>query len=101
MSRTNKHRTNRNQSISVNYMKFELGGHKPCPRRSCKGMCVPVIVRYLDHGPINHEFECTICGKVIKDPAFKKERERRWNKRKKKGFKKKPSRKENQNASNS
>ena len=105
MSRTNKHRINQEKSISVIYMKSELGGHKACPRRSCKGTCVPVCVRYTDHGPINNELECTTCGKVIKDPAFKKEREKYWNRKKKRYNKnynnKNKKRKENNNASNS
>ena len=78
MSRTNKHRTNWINSPSYNYMHKELGPRRPCPRRSCKGTCIVVLVQYQDHGPINYEHECTVCGKVIKDPRYKPDRGQRW-----------------------
>lgn len=67
---------------------------KNCPRRSCKGTLVEVLTRYYDQGPINYELECTMCGKVIKDPRFKREREKAWQKNKWKHNKKKPLKKE-------
>jgi DNA-directed RNA polymerase subunit N (RpoN/RPB10) len=70
MSRTNKHRSNHLNSLSVNYMLDELGPRKSCPRRGCKGQCIQVLVRYKPYGPINYEHECVVCGKVIKDPRY-------------------------------
>ena len=81
MSRTNKHRPNRNTNITLQYMKEELGHKTKCPRKGCRGCMIEVLVRYEDHGPINFEKECTECGKVLKDPRFKRERERRWQQR--------------------
>jgi hypothetical protein len=45
---------------------------------------VEVWVRYKNLGKLNKEQECTVCGKTIKDPRFKAERERHWQQRKKK-----------------
>jgi len=42
---------------------------------------IPVLVRYKDHGPINQEQECSTCGKILKDPRFKKQRQNHWKKR--------------------
>ena len=78
MSQSNKCNTNLLNNHSVNFVKYELELNKQCLKRSCKGTCVEVLVSYSDQGPINHEYECTTCGKVIKDPQFRKERENHW-----------------------
>lgn len=40
---------------------------------------VPVLTRYFSKGPINNEWECTECGKVAKDPRFrKKDKPNQW-----------------------
>ena len=64
---SNKHHFNWLKSPSVTFLEEIIGNRRDCPKRSCKGKCVEVIVRYNDHGLIHHEFECTTCGKVIKD----------------------------------
>lgn len=78
MSNRNKHSTNHENGVAEQYLKDELGPRKQCTRRSCKGMCVEVHVQYTDHGPVHCEFECTICGKVIKDPRYRYDRQQRW-----------------------
>lgn len=78
MSRTNKHRSNRNTNTTLQYMKEELGSKTKCPRKGCQGCMTEVWIRYEDHGPINIEKECTECGKTLRDPRFQRERERRW-----------------------
>lgn len=72
----NKHRTNQLNSISLTYMKTELGPRKQCPKRSCKGTCIPVLTRYYDGEPLTYELECSTCGKVLKDPALSERRAR-------------------------
>lgn len=67
MSKSNKHHINWIKCPSVSFLEEIIGTRKNCPKRSCKGMCVEVLVRYSDHGLIHHEYECTTCGKVIKD----------------------------------
>ena len=83
MSRANKHRSNRIESLSLIYMKTELGSYNPCPRRACSGIMIEVWSRYTNRGTINKEQECCVCGKVIKDPRFREEREKHWKEKKK------------------
>jgi hypothetical protein len=83
MSNSNRHQHNRINSISLNFMNELFPNRKKCPRKSCKGIMVEVLSRYFNQGPINYEQECTMCGKVIKDPKFKQEREANWKKKKK------------------
>ena len=52
---------------------------------------VQVFSRYKDHGPIYEEQECSTCGKVIKNPQYKKDREReRREQRNRKQWKNRP-----------
>jgi hypothetical protein len=75
---SNKHHSNWLKSPSVLILEEIIGQRKDCPKRSCKGKCVEVIVRYHDHGLLHHEFECTTCGKVIKDyKTIEKEKQNR------------------------
>jgi len=61
----------------------ELGSGRKCTRKSCPGNMVEVWTQYKNQGPINKEQECCVCGKVMKDPKYKEERERRWKAKKK------------------
>lgn len=76
MSRTNAHRTNHLESISYNYMQDELGPWKRCRKSKCSGTMVPILSRYENKGTIYEEFECCSCGKVIKDPQWKIDRDK-------------------------
>lgn len=62
MSNQNKH-----SYCAPIYVKEYLGPVKYCTKRSCSGKMVEVFVRYKDHGPIRKEFECTSCGRTMKD----------------------------------
>lgn len=76
-------------SVYSTYLTDILGAFKKCPKRQCKGTMIPVLSRYENNGTINHEQECSSCAKVIKDPRFKRDRNRRWER--------KPSRGKNEN----
>lgn len=87
---SNRHRTNCLNSISLNYLTIELGPWKSCHRRNrkgvvCHGTLVPVFAQYQSQGTVYSEYECCKCGKVIRDPQWKidkdKEREARRNNR--------------------
>jgi hypothetical protein len=83
MSKSNKHHTNWIKSPSVSYLQDLLKPVKNCPKRSCKGTCTSVLVRYYDHGIIHNEYECTTCGKIIKDyKAIEKDNSQQNTKRK-------------------
>jgi len=73
-----KHHPKEPLGVTLRYVKEELGQKRKCPRRGCHGCMVEVWVRYENRGPINHEQECTECGKTVKDPRFKRERDRHW-----------------------
>ena len=62
-----KHHINWLKSPSITFLTEFLKPIKSCPKRSCKGTCVEVLCRYFDHGVIHKEYECTTCGKIIKD----------------------------------
>ena len=66
--------SNQHTQISLEFIHKELGPIKYCTRPSCKGTMVEVWTRYKDHGKINREMECHLCGKVIKDPTYIKEK---------------------------
>ena len=74
---SNKHQTNHLEGVALRYLKTELPILRNCPRGKCEGTMTIVWVRYQDHGPINLEQECTICGKTIKDPRYKRDN-RKW-----------------------
>lgn len=76
MSRKNKHQCNHADSISLAYIRDELGLKKKCPRKSCTGTLTIVWTRYSDHGPINMEEECSTCGKSIKDKKFSRRKDK-------------------------
>ena len=67
----NKHQINTIKGISLQYMQ-ELGSWKQCPKSSCKGCMVEILCQYKDHGPIHHEWECSVCQKIIRDPRFQR-----------------------------
>lgn len=75
MSNTNAHRHNRLESISITYMQEELGPWKKCRKSKCGGTMVPILTSYESKGKIYEEFECATCGKVIRDPEWKKDRD--------------------------
>ena len=65
----NKHGWSENNGISRRYMDEELGPWRSCPKKKCDGTMVETFVRYVNHGPIFKDLECTECGKVKKDPC--------------------------------
>lgn len=71
MSKRNHHGWNDTLTggISKNFMRDELGPWTSCPKRNCGGTMTDIYVRYVDHGPIFKDQECTYCGKVRKDPC--------------------------------
>jgi hypothetical protein len=71
MGKRNKHgwKDTLTGGISKCYMQSELGPWVSCPKRSCGGTMTDIYVRYVDHGPIFKDQECTYCGKVRKDPC--------------------------------
>lgn len=56
--------------ISLDYLHTELEINQPCSREKCTGTMIEVLVQYEPFGPINHEAECCICGKVRKDKYY-------------------------------
>jgi hypothetical protein len=70
MGKRNKHgwKDTVTGGISRCYMQDELGPWITCPKRNCSGTMTDVFVRYVNHGPIFKDRECTSCGKVKKDP---------------------------------
>lgn len=69
MSRSGHHKPHWLIPPSFDYLK-DVINKKRCPKKSCKGILVEVWSRYKANGPINIEFECTECGKVIKDSCY-------------------------------
>lgn len=63
---------------SIEFISEVLGAPVPCVRKSCKGIMIPVLARYENGGPLNHELECTSCGKVRKDPLFAQQRREQY-----------------------
>lgn len=49
---------------SLSYLETELE-RQPCPKNKCKGVLIPVIVRYPDQPQAIQEYECCKCGKVV------------------------------------
>lgn len=78
MSR-NKHQSNRYDGIAQTYMTTVLGPWEVCPKSRCDGTLVQVLTRYKDHGTLNREKECATCGKVVKDPRFRRNKFRKNN----------------------
>jgi hypothetical protein len=95
MASSNRHGSHKEKNTSATYTQELLGPRGKCPRKQCKGRLVPVLSQYKKQGPINQEFECTDCEKIIRDPRFKAEREERWKNRKQSSNK--PYRKPNAN----
>lgn len=94
MSRTNKHRVNQINSLSINSLEDlskEAQLWRKCPKRNCKGTMAKVLSRYEDHGPLHNEWECVMCQKVLKDPTFKRKKnykKKPWQKKRKSGYNK-------------
>lgn len=66
-------------NVSAQYILNELELSKFCPKKNCGALMIKVLVSYRKYGPINYEFECPSCNKIIKDPSFKHSREKHWN----------------------
>lgn len=65
------------------YVSEFFGEQKFCNKKNCKGLMIPVLTRYEDHGPINYEYECVYCGKIIKDRVQAEKRRLAYEERKK------------------
>lgn len=76
MAKSNKHHTNSLLSVALDYVKEMLGEWKKCLRKNCTGTMLSVLVRYEDKGKIYEEMECSTCGKVVKDPQWRIDREK-------------------------
>lgn len=83
------HRFHNINSISLSYLKDTLGPWKTCPRKECPGNMLEVYISYGNKDKVYKEWECSCCGKTLKNQKDAQERyEKNKKNRNKRGYKK-------------